>query len=285
KVEYIDNQADPQHLEKELILNEESDAVFLDEVIWTQRKEPFWVTTTYHFKNGNVYPESPQRERVLGDISVVKSPIERWLTIPIVARYANDEWDEDIIKWEYHDQGNNYIRDGEIRLSEEGGWNQTLVIPLLNIDRDNYRYQWLRRRKSGAIYTSADPIGAPDDGWIGAQGSETIYTGHVEDESGDMLRVAVDPLVFLAYEGEGTLLRAVVHLSRTESSDVDDHVFTADDLDAWWWKEFLAEPDNKEYAWWAEYYTKEPFQRIYLHSKENPEISTSETLMLIPPEA
>lgn len=284
KVEYIDNQADPQHLEKELVLNGESDEVFIDEVIWTQRKEPFWVTLTYNFKNGNVYPESPQRERVIGDIFVVESPIERWLTIPIVARYVNAEWDEDILKWEYRDPDNNYIRDGEIHLSEEGGWNQNLVIPLIDIDRDRYRYQWLRRRKSGAIYTSADPTGAPADGWLDARGSEIIYTGHVDDETGDMLRVAVDPLIFLVGVDEGELVRAVVHLSRAESSDVDDHIFTANNIDAWWWKEFLADPDNKEYAWWAEYYTKNPFRRIYLHSEDNPEVTMAETIMLTPPE-
>lgn len=285
KVEYIDNEADPQHLEKELILDEASDDVLVDEVIWKRRSEPFWVTMTYHFKNGTVLPEEPERMRVTGDLLVIGSPIERWLTIPVVAQYVNEEWKEDLVRYKYNDPANDYIREGQLFLSEEGGWRQNIVIPLINKDKDDFHYHWTRFRISGATFDSSDPTGAPADGWLHAQGADIVYTGHVEDESGNMLRVYVDPLIFLVYEGEGELIRVRVHLSRVGSPDVDDHIFTPEDFGAWVWREFLADPLDKRYQWWAEYYTREPFQQINKGTQDEPFDSIDETVVLTPPEA
>ena len=135
------------------------------------------------------------------------------------------------------------------------------------------------------MFSSNDYTGAPEDGWLDAEGSEIIYTGHVEDETGDMLRVHVDPLIFFVHDpSQGKLVRALVRVSRFGSSDVDDHIFTADDNDAWTWKEFLADPEDKRYEWWAEYYTAQPFSRIKLGSKDDPIPGEGETIMLTPPE-
>lgn len=280
KVEYIDNEADPTHLEKELILDSESDAVFVDEVIWKERSKPFQVTLAYHYKNGTV---DEKKATVKGDLFVVESPIERWLTIPVMAKYVNEEWKEDLVRYEYRDQENDYIYEGDIHLSEEAGWTQNIVIPLINKDRDRYRYQWTRRVKSGAICSSKDYTGAPADGWLDGQGSKITYTGHVECESGDMLRVHVDPIIFLAYEGAGELIRAKVSLSRVGSNDIDQHSFKSDD-DAWTWKEFVEDPEDKRYQWWAVYTTVKPFKRIQYGSQGNPIDSSEEIIELLPPQ-
>ena len=89
-VKYVDNNADPNQLEKVLVMNEESDSVFFNEVIWKERSEPFQLSITYNYKNGN---KETRDVIVEGDLHVVESPIERWLDIPVIARYVNDEWE------------------------------------------------------------------------------------------------------------------------------------------------------------------------------------------------
>lgn len=283
KVEYVDSAADPRHLVKELVIDGESDEVVVNEVIWTERTKPFQVTVTYHYKNGTVKEESTVN--VDSDLFVIETPIERWLTTSVFARYVNTDWDFDEVRFEYRDPLNDYIYEGRVELSETGGPRQEIVIPLIEKEREQFRFHWVRRYKDGAIFSSGDYSGAPADGWHEAMGAETLFTGHVEDESGDMLRVQVDPLIFLVYggaPGDGELIRARVHLSRLGSDDVDDHIFTNRD-GPWTWREFIADPEMKEYQWWAEYYTRNPFRVLTVGSKDNPIDSNNESIILIPP--
>lgn len=278
-VEYRDSAADPQVLTKRLLFTQESDEVVMDEVIWTRRKEPFFVELEYRLKNDNVIHEEPIREE--SDLFIVDSPFKEWITIPIRARWTGEEWESDIVNLKYRDDDNGYVREGEIHLSEEGGWGQLWTIPLLDPAKDTYQVKWLRRCKEGGMFTSADVPGNPADGWLVRRGSEVIYSGHpdaCDAGGGDMLRVYVDPLIFLVGVGDDKeVVRAIVHLSRAESTDVDDHVFTPADTEAWVWREFVRDPDNKTYEWWAEYYTK-PYSKIEIGPFE----SVEETVVLTP---
>jgi hypothetical protein len=284
EVNYRDAKADPQNLVKRYLYKQDSDEVSLNEVIWTQRKEPFFVKLLFMLKNGNTIEEGPYREE--SDLFVIDTPFKDIMTVRFQARHMNDDFKQDIVLVEYRDEANEYVREGELYLSSEsdGGTFQTWSIPLLNKDQATFRYKWMRQGKSGSIFTSADYTGAPADGWQTATGTDLIFTGHPDIEIGDMLVVTVDPFVFLLGDlGDGKqLMRAVVHLQRDGSTDVDDLVFTpaATGLQPLKWREFLQDPTNKKYRWSAEYLTM-PFSRI----KIGPYESTEETLVLEPPEA
>lgn len=288
---YSNPNAEPQTINDTLILTQEKGEPKFDAVIWTQWKPPFMVTPRYMLSDGTTIQGN--MDRVESNRYIVHSPFKEWLTIQIIADSYGSNWEKDIIDLEYRDDANNYVSTGQIFLSTEGGYQQAWSVPLMDPSKRAFTCRWTRIDKLLGISTSTDlteytkPAGAilQPGGVLSYTGDSSIpvITGDPSFE-GNMLKVIVDPLVFttgLLSDPNRKPIKIIVHLMATQNpNDIDDHTFTATDLTAWEWMQFIRDREDKKYRWWADYYVMNPYQKISVGDRNTD--CLEETLMLPP---
>lgn len=286
KVKFRQSDADPSEIERTFLFDEKSDEQWFDEAIWVRRTQPFFVSLNYRLKNSNnIQQPAHLNIEVKGDRFAIKSPFEQYLEVPVQAQYTTPSWEEDVVDLVYEDSANRYKVQGAVLLSEKGGWRQIWSVPLLDPSKKDFKFFWTRKNKEGGLFTSKDVAGAPTDGWHSGGSQTLVATGDpIADE--DMLRVVVDPLIFLVGlpDNAKEVLRVIVHMKYVQpdgSADVDDHVFNNGDA-AWIWRQHIKDKNKKGFLWWAECYTK-PFSKIALGTDAAPNKSEAETVVIEPP--
>jgi hypothetical protein len=285
-IRFQQEDAEPQEVERILLVDEKSDEQWFDEAIWTKRTQPFYVSLAFYLKNGNKIQQAEHLNiEVKGDRYDIKSPFEQYLEVPIQALYTTPTWKEDVVDLVYQDAANQYQISGQLFLSEKGGWRLNWSVPLLDTTKRSFRYFWTRRNVGGGVFTSKDIANAPVDGWFSGDQHSVVETGDpLSDE--DMLRVTVDPLILVVGlpDATKTVVRVVVHMKYVQPdgrADVDDHTFNKGDT-AWQWVQHIKDKSKKEYMWWAECYTN-PYSKIALGTEAAPFRTEAETVVIEPP--
>lgn len=291
KVHFRQAGADPEEIVQTLRFDDKSDTQLFDEAIWTKRTAPFRVSVSYRLKNGNLLePIEFQDVEVQANTTFLDTPFPNYLTVTAQALYTPPTWLEDKLDLVYVDPDEGYELRGELTLSEKGGWRQNWSVPLLDVRaKKKFKYFWTRRHEGGGTFSSADLPGVANEGWLDGDGESVLAIGDPNSDE-DCLRINVDPFVMLVddwdTERKRQVIKIVWHCKYQHAQgvvDIDSLEFVKGDKPLSY-KQFIRDKSKREYAWWAEYYTK-PYSKILIGSEAKPIVTATESITLEPPSA